>query len=313
MKTLLATILITASCALVRAQDTITYQPYPEHYGSWLFENMSFSTEPQYHYSRTVWSGDTLINSVTYTRIFQSGASFPSDPTPAMQYKGGIRQDIPNRKLYFIDLNETEHDISIDQFLEVGDTIENTPYLFMAIDFQEYDLSAEDVSKFLVASVDSVPVGNSYRSSYNLSMIDYNNELMNENLHIEYLSGIGGSLYLFERYSKLECHSEGDSLVYGSTLNPHSVSCTLGLSEADFAAHVTVYPNPASTSVTLSSAVSISNTALEIIDLSGKTVFRNAAYTFDESIPVADLEAGSYLIRISNGEQRAVLPLQLVK
>src|SRR5437870_4412127 len=122
----------TAVLALTVAHGQ-TYEPYPNDSAMWQYNYQTNMTTA--NYSATEWLGDTIINSKTYTKVFSSSSTPPSNYwtiTANMQFTGsGIRQDIPNEKIYSVNVaTGVETDISINQHLVVGDTFSTStcPY-----------------------------------------------------------------------------------------------------------------------------------------------------------------------------------------
>ena len=63
-----------------------------------------------------------------------------------------------------------------------------------------------------------------------------------------------------------------------------------------------IYPNPATTSLTITSSDKIAS--VTIINLIGQTVYDKAYHDKKVQVDVADLPAGMYLIRINGTEVR---------
>src|ERR1051326_2904580 len=100
--------------------QTNVYQPYPSDSVLWLYVYQTNIQGPTYTVIQ--WLGDTIINSKSYKKIFKGTNANPYTANNNLQYAGGVRQDIPNEKIYQIDLTGTEKDISISRNLIVGDT-----------------------------------------------------------------------------------------------------------------------------------------------------------------------------------------------
>ena len=88
--------------------QTNIYHPYPQGWGAtWQTEAViGGSGGPNYSYGAREWGGDTIINSISYTKVYD-GIGL------GHQYIGGVRQDINQEEAYFIDDQNVEHDISI--------------------------------------------------------------------------------------------------------------------------------------------------------------------------------------------------------
>jgi len=67
-----------------------------------------------------------------------------------------------------------------------------------------------------------------------------------------------------------------------------------------------VYPNPSTDKLTIQIASASSVTNVEITDISGQTVARFELTNGDNTIGIANLNTGSYFIKVSNSEMSAV-------
>lgn len=77
----------------------------------------------------------------------------------------------------------------------------------------------------------------------------------------------------------------------------------LGISDriASFSMDITVFPNPSSDHITIAvDNESIKHLNLEIIDIQGRLVFQSVLRNKSTQIDVAHLEAGTYLVHVSN-------------
>ena len=135
---------MTVAFALTVAHgQTNVYHPFPTDSAVWFYITSNLSGN-QYDYYQ--WLGDTIINSVSYKKESRKQNS------SSYSYIGGIRQDIPNEKIYKIDLSGVEKDISINQYLNVGDTL---PFAILPGDTS------------IITSIDSVQIGANYHKRYN--------------------------------------------------------------------------------------------------------------------------------------------------
>ena len=279
-------LLVLLSFSQLNAQQ-ITYQPFHEGTTMWLHEKMvpwvQGGGADSYFY-RTIWSGDTVINAANYTRIFRGGTNlnFP------MTYVGGIRQDIPNQKVYFLDPTGLEFDISISHFLEVGDSIQVTPALSNAFFVNSGFEIDTNIDWLIVHAKDSVQVNSSeYRVDYKLANADYP-----DNPPIIYKGGRG-----FEEFYDLgsgwfiRCYKEEDSLFYGSFGAPWYQSCIASVEEKEI--DFTVSPNPSSGKYQLTFGDNKSF-SYEVIDVYGKRV---VSLTDNPELDLTEFPAGIYFIQ----------------
>src|SRR4051812_12774540 len=85
--------------------QTNIYKPFPNDSAVWM--SISTNSIGDNSYNVTEWLGDTIINGNPYKKMYDIILG------PSLQYKGGMRQDLPNERTYFIDLNNKEHDVTI--------------------------------------------------------------------------------------------------------------------------------------------------------------------------------------------------------
>jgi len=145
MKRYLLLILLLSKINLSYTQTNV-YQPFPLDSAVWVSE---YGTNNGTSYSRVTLLGDTVINSLSYTKTYSS-----SYPFTVESYSGGIRQDIPNEKVYRIDLSGIETDISVNQHLDSGNVIPLGLW------------GCTDTS--VITKVDSMFIGGTYHKVYHL-------------------------------------------------------------------------------------------------------------------------------------------------
>lgn len=123
---ILATFLMTLK---ISHGQTNVYHPFPDANAVWIWTDCN--SFPPTSGCYTIWyclKGDTVINSTTYHKL----CICDSNQT-ALSTIGGIRQDIPNKKIYFICVNGNPNQVSCsNNFSErllynfnaaIGDTI----------------------------------------------------------------------------------------------------------------------------------------------------------------------------------------------
>ncbi len=74
---------------------------------------------------------------------------------------------------------------------------------------------------------------------------------------------------------------------------------TLNLQQPNLEANITLYPNPVSTTLTITSSMAID--ALEVIDMHGKTV--KSSYNPSNNLDVQDLQVGVYFLKLISGNE----------
>jgi hypothetical protein len=180
MKKLLLFIAVCAALSL--SAQTSTYQPFPEGNASW---NISYTQAmcplggDAYENFSIVMTGDTMINGQVYHKLFTPYvyADISGGCTQAHfeGYKGAIRQDIPNKKVYFLPPTDfTVEQLLYDFTMEVGDTVKGY-------------LSGGWMEDNVVVSIDSVLVGQNFHKRW----------LVNPCYDIYLIEGVGCSCWNF--------------------------------------------------------------------------------------------------------------------
>jgi hypothetical protein len=191
--------------ALSVSGQTSIYHPFPDSNAMWNIHGQSWGSnmcsfnDPVImdSYLSYFISGDTIINSLTYHKIYTSGYShehclygnivenwWTYDST----YQFSMRQELNSKKVYIYNFQE---DLLYDFSLEVGDTIP-----------QFWDCA-------VITSIDSVLIGNSYRKRFNLSALPYT---LIEG--IGSTSGLDHPVCIFENSGTLTCFVQNDATLY---------------------------------------------------------------------------------------------------
>lgn len=280
MKKLISTCLFVFTILGFLAQ-TNTFHPYDLNNAEWYYQSIVFDgSSTNYYYSHSYWGGDTIIEGQTYIRT----------------NVGAIRQDVSNQSLFFRNTNGEEFDISIDQFLEVGDTLFLTPYIEVATGVDLFSYFYMD-SFAIVQAIDSISFMGNYRKSY---IFHAENNLQYP--EIELVLGLGViQASGFEHGDNLICYSTENQLHYGASENPLSINCTAKTEEFE-KINFTIFPNPASNQIEIQLATSnVSYERIRVTDVQGK-VITEISPSQSHEISISDWEIGIYIISIeSNG------------
>lgn len=280
MKHLISTFLFVCLIHSFQAQTNV-FQPYDLNHAEWYYQQIVFDGNTNnYYYSHRHWGGDTIINGQTYIKTDV----------------GAIRQDVSNQTLFYRNTNGEEFDVSIDQFLEVGDTLFLTPYTAVATGVDLLNYFYMD-SFAIISAIDSISFMGDYRKSY-----IFHAENIAQYPEIELVLGLGVIQATgFENGEILICYSTENQLHYGASENPLSINCTAKtdeLEQVDF----TIFPNPASSHIELQFATS--NVAFErirVTDTQGKIITEIKPSQSNE-ISISNWQNGVYIISIeSNG------------
>jgi len=195
-------------------------------------------------------------------------------------YKGAIRQDILNKKVFYIPPAETTEQLLYDFNMQVGDTVKG---------FLETFSYHDDT----IISIDSVKVDSTYCKRWNINTC-YN---------IYFIEGIGSTYGLIEQspgcitdqadYTITCFQQNGQTLYPDTTTNCQVITAVNSLDE--ISNHVKIFPNPSVNSIT----VQVDKIRLiQIVDLYGKTVKRIINKCNEYEIDIKDIPTGIYLIKI---------------
>ncbi len=211
------------------------YQPFPDSNAFWCETNWWLSSPtPPYCFVTDNYclfiNGDTIINAMTYHKIFQSGYISASCPPPGYNYynnyEGAIRQDVLLKKVFFILPSNANEELLYDFNLGIGDTLQpsiNTP--------PDYNY---------ISSIDSVLVGSQYHKRFLLNNLNDTNYAIIEGLGSTF--GLFHKIVLpFESGSQLNCfNNEGN-------IYPVNSSClfNIGIFEINKSIlNIKIFPNP---------------------------------------------------------------------
>ncbi|MGQ0826992.1 MAG: T9SS type A sorting domain-containing protein [Bacteroidota bacterium] len=119
-------------CSLIQLVAVAqNYTAFPENTAVWDIYHRP-SPYDQYngidHYHRYKMQGDTLINSLSYNKIYRSDYAV-SSPYPSLgtyNYQFGIRQDSVMKRVYAIFPSDNIDTLLYDFNLQVGDTLKNS-------------------------------------------------------------------------------------------------------------------------------------------------------------------------------------------
>ncbi|MBK7173575.1 MAG: T9SS type A sorting domain-containing protein [Bacteroidales bacterium] len=286
MKKLLILFLLIGSFKAI--SQTSLYHPFPDSNATWNFDYtqaqcmFGFGFE---EYSITL-SGDTTINGTSCQKLTVPFVDFSSlgscSPYNTPGYKGAIREDEQQRKVYFIAPSETTEQLLYDFNLLLGDTIQGV-------------LSTFTFSPAIVESIDSVKIGETYRKSWNI----------NNWYGISIIEGLGSSFGLIQPTPGyitdastfvLNCFRQD-----GITLYPdNTIPCGLITSIPIFNNcddHCKVFPNPSKGSFTIwqESGESLEN--VFIVNMPGNIVFQRSEIQ-SPNLTINGITPGIYLLQV---------------
>jgi hypothetical protein len=290
MRTTIFTFLIFISLS-VNGQ---TYYSFPVDNAKWIFNYTWYYTgegSPDVENYTIEIEGDTLIDVTTYQKLrltsIQS-VSTGSAIESRNQYQGAIREDLANKKVYFVEPNTTTEILLYDFNLEVGDPV---------LGKLEYHDNPD-----LITSIDYVYVGSSYRKRWNT----------NSCYNISIIEGVGSTYGLFNPspgcvtdlpdYS-LTCFKQ-DLDLYPNTLTQCEFTTGL-ISSKNSLTKASVFPNPSKGSVKIDFN-KIPTKEILLTDLLGNIFLIESAEGLDY-VNIVGLKESIYILTLTDNNNKKTM------
>ncbi|KAB2859079.1 MAG: T9SS type A sorting domain-containing protein [Flavobacteriales bacterium] len=283
-----------------------TYYPFPDSVGVWK-QTSSFYEGSDIHYALFM-NGDTIINSITYNKLYYSDTPNNID-TDNSNYYGAIREN--NKKIYFFP--DSIYNIYYPEYFFCF-----TSYIYPYPSFTEevllYDFNVNvgdtvhyphlDSTYIIITWIDSVLVQGEYRKQYNYS---YSYKPMSSCQPIgpqNYVEGIGDInmglfsifIWYFENSESLNCF-EDDEVFYSNVSN----CMTVGNEDIKTKESYQIYPNPTSEVLFIELDNPITN-LIYILDITGKEVYSTKTIQKTTSIDVSSFKIGLYIVKIVSNQ-----------
>lgn len=308
MKRFLLILTVIFSLTVVRGQTNV-YHTFPDS-AVWRVDYychniLQYTIIANYYFQYSI-TGDTLINSNVYKKIYRSFVFennvyhdtpiLPSPPPPS-GYVGALIDDPAANKTFFVFPDSTNDSLLYNYNLDVGDTLRGfiTQY--------QYNFNIKPV----VSSIDSVLVNGQFRKRWNFGPINYSS------LYI--IEGIGSSAGLIEQVytyatdftdRHLVCVKDDTGSIFTSGYNSE-IGCNLiyeGLNEINPANHFQCFPNPFSVLTTLQTDIFLTDATLKIYNSSGQQVKQiNDISGKIITIHRDNLSSGLYFLKLMQGNK----------
>lgn len=294
----------------VKSQNYIPFPPDPT--SEWRIDEQWWNWEPYeettYWFKRLFFSGDILINGNEYHKQYFSGFSEYHNSLGNIYtyihenvYVGAFRTE--GSKLFFANPSNTE-ELVFDYSIQVGDTVSDCLISEWCADF------------FIVASIDSIQIGERYHRRYNFECTnpDYNLTYFIEGIGNDY--GIKDPACMHLEYgTQLLCYAENGIPVF-----PENANCILTVSVDEFVKndlHFEIYPNPAFAQVTISmNSVAETITSLNVSDLTGRILihdfWKQTQGNNTISLDLHNLKPGIYIVTISGNDLTSTSQKKLI-
>jgi hypothetical protein len=269
--------------------QTFIYHPFPDSNANWNFTFNQYQCPlgGAFEYYSYYISGDTSINNEMYHKLSTPFVSVWNMETCLQQhftgYKGAFRQDIPNKKVYFVPpLSSTEY-LLYDFNMEPGDTVPG---------YLTYN------SGDTVVSMDSILVGDNYRKRW---FTNYEND-------IYYIEGIGSTYGLLEfspgfildapSYT-LDCMMQNEQTIYPDPDTPCQLITSVDNSE-DLKDLFKVYPNPVRDLLYIDHA---SGSHVQLFSITGLLISESELTSGHSELSLKGIPEGIYYLRFNKDSE----------
>jgi hypothetical protein len=235
--------------------------------------------------------GDTLINAQTYVKIKKVEVPNINDVSLFPAYTGAIRQDTLNKKIYVVLTDSTTEHILYDFSLQVGDTINSVLHSLTA--------GCLGFNTETIYLIDTIQVnGNDHRVfHYQGSCVGTDGS---------YIEGIGSEFGLLFpnlkdiQESHLNCLKINNQPYYPYANANCTLPNTISVNNLDLLLDISLFPNPASETLTISLPENSLTTEAHLFDAAGKELKRFTVVAGENRLNVAGYKTGTYLIQIGN-------------
>ncbi len=261
------------------------------------------------------YKSDTTINSVNYNRLYTRGVCYgvyaggqPPDGCPfSFNFQNPevlfatIRQDTLNKIVYILD-NNLESILYDFKNIKVG---EDYPQTFNNI----------HPDTLVVVAQDSLLQGNIYVKKWNLGI--RNNGTISDSGFVSIIEGIGSTFGIvanlmppFENSDHLVCFSKNNVVLYPDSA--YNCDKTVNISNLITSPVFSVYPNPASNTLTIVTANASKGTGmLRISSATGEEILRKEIKAINNTIDISMLKCGVYIVQYSN--ERIIETVKFIK
>lgn len=272
------------------------YQPFPSANAMWRENSGGFQCSCCADFQYTI-TGDTVINTMNYHKIQKTGVKYQEDMIGNCtsniqyiinQYAGSYRNDIINKKIFFIAPLATTDTVLYDFNLTVGDTVPSSPI--------------NDYGNFvnIVTDIDSVYLGGVYRKRFKID------SCMMQQLY--YIEGIGSTYGLlsptvcpFEAIYNLQCFTINSQTVYPDSSTICDLATSINSLENTFA--VDIFPNPTTDKLNIKITYTVNSfVSIMISNTLGEVIFQKELTANEKNLDISELPKGLYLLSISVNE-----------
>lgn len=306
VKTITISILFSILTISTFGQD---YFPFPSDSATWYSMYSWPEMIPPYVSYYTIKYeaiGDTLINDLTYTKLY---SEFIYD-TKSTNYEGAYRIDTDDECVYFIDNYDNTESLLYDFKLIPGDTI-----IISGSNYEPYSLVCLDTSSILINGTPHKTYSiHSYLSNGTSCYTQWVKGLGSLRMPIETDVFCGAS---FEWVYDLTCFYYKDLKMYEWEMNPYFTGCyghdIVGIEEHPIE-NLQVVPNPV---VDLSKLLGYKNDHQKInyqlLDITGRIIYeQNNTQHSEIVINKSNYTSGIYFLRVYSNDLQEVEVLKFL-
>ncbi len=289
MKNLLISLIFTLGFGIIYAQTNnlditsewrVNYQQVWEPYD--FYNNLY----------RDFIEGDTVINSVEYSKVYQSGYSYygyiPNGEIYPYEHvlHGFLREE--NNKWFT--LFENQDTLLFDFNLNLNDTV-----------ISAYTYSFAD--PIVVTAIDSILIDGEYKKRMQLNGMGA--EYIIEGIGAT--SGLFENMFFFEWYSELVCYAKNGVSVWGTTTEECDLAVKIMENQGN-SGLCSVFPNPAKDFTMITVPSGLENVTFRLIDMVGGLICQKSLESpSTNKVQLTDYHSGVYLAVIeTNGLKQSV-------
>jgi hypothetical protein len=211
--------------------------------------------------------------------------NFSASPSVNFTFPGSLREDTILKKVYFLHIDSINETLIYDFSLNIGDTVKSYVTNFCA--------------PVIVTQIDSIFIDSDYRKRW---IVNGGGCLWNG----EIIEGIGSNMELLEQMVNFEWGGNlGCYSVNSVTMFSQSPDCPVLITNIDKQIkvdNVTVSPNPAKNSITISQTEPKFN-KYEIYSLNGKLVTESKINNILQKVDLTGYAEGMYIVKLVGNQK----------
>jgi hypothetical protein len=270
--------------------------------------SLSFAQNNYSHFpdSNAVWSiwdrkitvnGDTIINGLQYKKYYNADSNF-SNPF----YLAALREDVITQKVFAFFPNYNSERILYDFSAIIGDTVESQSF--------SVEMNSDNQPlAFKVLEVDSISILGNYHKRLKVKSLCESQPI--EDYWVAGIGSVSAGLFdagmygfcgaiCFSAPPVLICYERDGNLLFDNPSYDNCIEYPLGTTELQLEIGVSIYPNPTSDIVTITSKEPIDNYSIYTTH-NQLILSKNNSTNFVE-VSFANLPSGVYFLKINSSK-----------